>query len=90
MLFFAVVYVTFAIVLSGNSIKKQPQRNENLVFLQTRTDRMLSVPRLFWPRWRQNYFIVSLKKSACWLKGLCGGLNVEGIGESNRQLQLKR
>ena len=58
MLFFAVVYVTFAIVLSGNSIKKQPQRNENLVFLQTRTDRMFSVPRLFWPRWRQNYFIV--------------------------------
>ncbi len=37
-----------------------------------------------------SYFIVSLKKSARWLKGLCGGLNVEGIGESNRQLQLKR
>ena len=37
-----------------------------------------------------DYFIVSLKKSACWLKGLRGGLNFEGIVESNKQLQLKR
>lgn len=37
-----------------------------------------------------DYFIVSLKKSARWLKRLRGGLNFEGIVESNKQLQLKR
>lgn len=41
-------------------------------------------------RSRVSFFIDSLKKSACWLKMRGGGLNFEGAGESNKQLQRKR
>ena len=49
MLFFAIVYVTFAIVLSGNSIKKQPQRNENLFFCKLGQTACFLFPDCFGP-----------------------------------------